>query len=102
MHSVSAVVILYLSLETAVASKKSSEVFLEGTLERGIIPDESVWVAGQGEGEDGFMLFLQKMNLELLQKCGMLLGGFAIPAPSPFPIYFLIHFVTLEGFWGCL
>lgn len=51
-----------------VANKKTSEVYLEGKLERGIIPDESVWVAGQGTGEDGFMLFLQKMNLELLQK----------------------------------
>jgi len=51
-----------------VSNKQSSEIYLEGTLERGIIPDESTWIAGQGSGEDGFMLFLQKMNLELLQK----------------------------------
>lgn len=56
-------------LTATVSNKQSSEIYLEGTLERGIIPDESTWIAGQGSGEDGFMLFLQKMNLELLQKC---------------------------------
>ena len=51
-----------------VSAKESGEVYLEGQLERGIIPDSSTWLAGQGEGEDGFMFILEKMNLELLQK----------------------------------
>lgn len=43
-------------------------MYLEGTLERGIVPEDSVWTHGGGSGEDGTMLYLQKMNLELLQK----------------------------------
>lgn len=59
-----------------VASKESGEVYLEGQLERGIVPDASLWVAGQGEGEDGFIFYLHKMNLELLQTCGSRFSGF--------------------------
>ncbi len=51
-----------------VACKASQEVFFEGELERGVVPRESVWEAGQGTGEDGFMLHLHKMNLELLRQ----------------------------------
>ncbi len=45
------------------------EVYLAGELERGIVPDESVWLHGGGEGEDGCLLLLRKMNLELLRQC---------------------------------
>ncbi len=51
-----------------VANCKTGEVYFKGQLERGIIPEESVWSHGQGEGEDGFMFYLRKMNLELLRK----------------------------------
>ena len=51
-----------------VARKDGSEVYLEGSLERGIVPQESVWTHGGGAGEDGFLLLLHKMNLELLQR----------------------------------
>ncbi len=44
------------------------QVFLEGELERGIVPLESAWMHGRGCGEDGCLLMLQKMNLEVLQK----------------------------------
>jgi hypothetical protein len=49
-----------------VASRHDGAVFLEGQLERGIVPDESVWAHGGGVGEDGFVFYLKKMNLELL------------------------------------
>lgn len=58
-----------------VADKCSSEVYLEGILERGIVPKESTWTLGGGPGEDGCLLLLHKMNLELLQK--YVLPGFA-------------------------
>jgi len=51
-----------------VAARDGSRVFLEGSLERGIVPKECLWMQGGGTGEDGFLLLLQKMNLELLQK----------------------------------
>ena len=44
------------------------QVYLEGELERGIVPLESVWMHGRGTAEDGCLLMLQKMNLEVLQK----------------------------------
>lgn len=49
-----------------VACKVTGAVYLDGTLERGIVPDESVWALGGGYGEDGFVFYLKKMNLELL------------------------------------
>lgn len=58
-----------LSLFNAVANRRSGEVYLEGELERGIVPAQSVWAHGGGVGEDGCLLLLQKMNLELLQRC---------------------------------
>ena len=45
------------------------EVYLAGELERGIVPDESAWLQGGGDGEDGCLLLLRKMNLELLRQC---------------------------------
>ncbi len=44
------------------------QVYLEGDLERGIVPEESVWMHGGGTGEDGCLLLLRKMNLELLRR----------------------------------
>ena len=52
----------------AVMNKVSGEVYLEGQLERGIVPEESVWEHGGGSGQDGCLLYLHKMNLELLRK----------------------------------
>ena len=49
-------------------NKVSGEVYLEGQLERGIVPEESVWEHGGGSGQDGCLLYLHKMNLELLRK----------------------------------
>ena len=54
---------------SAVAHRHSSEVWLEGVLERGVVPDSCVWTAGDGAGEDGFLILLEKMNLELLRRC---------------------------------
>ena len=39
-------------------------VYLDGDLERGVVPDESTWTYD----EDGLWLYLRKMNLELLRK----------------------------------
>ena len=49
-----------------VACKDTGRVYLAGELERGIVPDESVWAHGGGVGDDGFVFYLRKMNLELL------------------------------------
>ena len=60
-----------------VAHARTNEVYLEGQLERGIVPQESVWMQGDGTGEDGFLMLLRKMNLELLcrsvnpSRCGI-------------------------------
>ena len=51
-----------------VTNKVTQEVYLSGTLERGVVPKESVWMHGGGAGEDGFLLLLHKMNLELLAR----------------------------------
>ena len=61
-----------LYLRVAVAHRHTSEVWLEGDLERGVVPDNCVWTAGGGAGEDGFLVLLEKMNLELLRRCGRL------------------------------
>ncbi|KAK9824173.1 hypothetical protein WJX72_008288 [[Myrmecia] bisecta] len=51
-----------------VANRATGEVYLAGDLERGIVPEESVWMQGGGDHEDGFVIYLHKMNLELLRK----------------------------------
>ena len=51
-----------------VGHRRGGEAFLEGRLERGIVPAECVWMAGGGAGEDGCLLLLRKMNLELLRR----------------------------------
>ena len=53
-----------------VASRRDGCVYLEGELERGVVPEESVWALGGGDGEDGFVLHLKKMNLELIASTG--------------------------------
>ena len=53
------------------AHRRTGEVWLEGDLERGVVPDNCVWTAGGGAGEDGFLILLEKMNLELLRRCAL-------------------------------
>ena len=53
----------------AVAHRVSGAVYLHGQLERGIVPEDSVWEHGGGVGEEGCTLHLHKMNLELLRRC---------------------------------
>ena len=50
------------------AHRGSGEVYLEGELERGVVPEDCVWTHCGGEGEDGCMLYLRKMNLEVLHR----------------------------------
>jgi hypothetical protein len=52
----------------AVERRSTGEVYLEGDLERGVIPEDCIWTHGSGVGEDGFLIVLAKMNLELLRK----------------------------------
>ena len=60
----------------SIAHKRTGEVYLQGQMWRGIIPQESVWMQGDGPGEDGCLLLLRKMNLELLTRCsGMHTSG---------------------------
>jgi hypothetical protein len=51
-----------------VTNRITGEVYLQGTLERGIVPEDCIWTHCGGEGEDGFLMTLKKMNLEVLQK----------------------------------
>lgn len=51
-----------------VKHKHTGEVYLEGELERGVVPQDCFWTYLGGDGEDGMVVFLRKMNLELLQK----------------------------------
>ena len=53
-----------------VVDKISGEIFLQGRLERGIVPKECLWMLDSGTGEDGCLLLLHKMNLELFQRQG--------------------------------
>ncbi len=57
-----------------------NKVFLDGDLERGIVPEDSVWMHGGGNGEDGCLLLLRKMNLELLRRW----GPYPVGAPCAF------------------
>ena len=63
----------------AVRRRGGGEVYLEGALERGVAPAQCVWTHGGGAGEDGCLLLLHKMNLELLRRCAA--PGRAPPAP---------------------
>ncbi len=44
------------------------EVYLEGRLHRGVVPEDCFWTHCGGEGEDGCCIILRKMNLEVLQR----------------------------------
>lgn len=53
-----------------VEEEGGEEVWLEGRLARPVVPGASSWSwggAGGGGGEEGLVLSLAKMNLELLQ-----------------------------------
>ncbi|CEF98972.1 Tetratricopeptide repeat [Ostreococcus tauri] len=50
-----------------VSCRTSGRTYLEGELFRPIIPEESAWVHLGGEDDDGFVLYLKKMNLELFK-----------------------------------
>ncbi|KIY96893.1 hypothetical protein MNEG_11071 [Monoraphidium neglectum] len=51
-----------------VTDRVTREVYLEGALERGVVTSECVWTHAGGEGEDGCLLTLAKMNLELFER----------------------------------
>lgn len=51
-----------------VAHRTTGEVFLEGRLLRGIVPEDCYWTHCGGGGEDGCVLSLHKMNLEVLRR----------------------------------
>lgn len=51
-----------------VANKMTKEVYLQGILHRGVVPEDSYWTLCGGTGEDGCCITLQKMNLEVLQR----------------------------------
>jgi hypothetical protein len=55
-------------LARAVANRATGEVYLSGELERSINPGGSTWTLGRGTGEEGCLLALAKLNLELLQR----------------------------------
>ena len=56
-----------------VAHTITGAVYLSGALERGIAPEDCLWTQSGGAAEDGCLLVLKKMNLELLQRCHYLL-----------------------------
>jgi hypothetical protein len=51
-----------------VGNKVTGETYLSGKLHRGIIPNECFWTHMGGCGEDGCLVTMTKMNLEVLQK----------------------------------
>ena len=68
-----------------VCSRTSGDVYLDGQLERAVVPKECLWMLDNGTGEEGCLLLLHKMNLELLQKCA--------DNPSILTLFFELHFV---------
>ncbi len=54
--------------EICVRNKETGVSYLSGRLHRGIIPNDCFWTHMGGEGEDGFLITMTKMNLEVLQK----------------------------------
>jgi len=48
-----------------IAAADGSHIYLEGELAKSVIPEESAWVHLGGHNEEGFVLYLKKMNLEL-------------------------------------
>lgn len=76
-HFQAVVVMILVCIKNICAGNK---VFLDGDLERGIVPEDSVWMHGGGNGEDGCLLLLRKMNLELLRRW----GPYPVGAPCAF------------------
>lgn len=52
--------------QVEVRHRVTGEVYLEGDLERGVVPEDSCWVME----EEGLLLLLAKMNLELYERWG--------------------------------
>jgi tetratricopeptide (TPR) repeat protein len=48
--------------------QEEEEIYLQGRLHRGIVPEDCFWTHCGGEGDDGCCITLCKMNLEVLQK----------------------------------
>ena len=48
--------------------KGGQEVYLEGRLHRGVVPEDCFWTHCGGEGEDGCCITLRKMNLKVIQR----------------------------------
>jgi hypothetical protein len=53
--------------QVEVRHRVTGEVYLEGDLERGVVPEDSCWVM---EEEGLLLLLLAKMNLELYERWG--------------------------------
>lgn len=51
-----------------VAHRDTGDVYLEGRLERAVVPKECLWMYDTGHGEDGCLILLQKLNLELFRR----------------------------------
>lgn len=49
----------------AVTNRLTGQPYLSGVLHRTVVPGDSTWTLGGGQGEEGLMLVLAKMNLEL-------------------------------------
>ena len=60
--------VLFDPYEICVRNKATGDQYLQGRLHRGIIPGDCFWTHMGGEGEDGFLITMTKMNLEVLQK----------------------------------
>jgi hypothetical protein len=58
----------HLKIYRVLEDEKEEEVYLQGRLHRGIIPEDCFWTHCGGEGDDGCCITLCKMNLEVLQK----------------------------------
>ncbi|GBF98648.1 hypothetical protein Rsub_11642 [Raphidocelis subcapitata] len=68
-----------------VANAASGEVYLDGRLHRGVAPRGSGWAHGGGEGEEGCVVTLAKMNLELFERRAPLCFGLASCPHFVFP-----------------
>ncbi len=58
----------HLKIYRIVEETQEDEVYLQGKLHRGVIPEDCFWTHCGREGDDGCCITLCKMNLEVLQK----------------------------------
>jgi hypothetical protein len=68
-----------------VTDRVTGDVYLSGDLARGVVPGASSWVYGGGADEDGCVVTLVKMNLELFERWvnpGVPALGLGAGAPS--------------------